>query len=271
MGVAFTHDDSNDLRTRIDQHEQKYPAQTPSGLISRRTYEIDYLGERYAEGVDEKRVEDVRLVIYGELSRSGLAPSTAKLAAETGLDPTEVESALARLAANRDIVLRRGQIVMAHPFATIPLGFSVMGRKTLWWGGCAWDSFAIAHLVPDEPEVLVATQCPQCGTAHAWQVSREGPPAGSQVAHFLVPTKQIWEDVVHSCHNQRIFCDSGCVNEWLRSTGNESGYEMDLSTLWRLARGWYAGRLDRGYVRREPLLAAEYFASVGLRGPFWGL
>ena len=46
---------------------------------------------------------------------------------------------------------------------------------------------------------------------------------------------------------------------------------MDLTTLWRLARGWYRGRLDRGYVRREPAEAAAYFRDVGLDGPFWGL
>ena len=45
---------------------------------------------------------------------------------------------------------------------------------------------------------------------------------------------------------------------------------MDLATLWRLARGWYAGRLERGYTRREPA-AARLFREVGLDGPFWGL
>ncbi|WP_236046507.1 hypothetical protein [Streptacidiphilus fuscans] len=46
---------------------------------------------------------------------------------------------------------------------------------------------------------------------------------------------------------------------------------MDLATLWRLARHWYAGRMDRGYQRRDPASAAAYFAEVGLHGPFWGL
>ena len=36
---------------------------------------------------------------------------------------------------------------MAHPFSTVPLGFSVMGNRTLWWGGCAWDSFALRRWV----------------------------------------------------------------------------------------------------------------------------
>jgi len=46
---------------------------------------------------------------------------------------------------------------------------------------------------------------------------------------------------------------------------------MDLATLWRLARGWYEGRLDRDYQRREPSQAREYFRAAGLSGPFWGL
>jgi hypothetical protein len=46
---------------------------------------------------------------------------------------------------------------------------------------------------------------------------------------------------------------------------------MDLATLWRLASGWYEGRLDADYERREPARALEYFRSVGLSGPFWNL
>jgi len=174
---------------------------------------------------------------------------------------------------HRDIVLGAGgAIVMAHPFATVPLGFSVMGAQTLWWGGCAWDAFAIPHLVPHEPSVLVATTCPGCGTAHAFVVQRDDPPPGrGQVAHFLTPTSRIWDDVVNSCAHQRIFCEEACVERWLAATGNERGYVMDLSTLWRLARDWYRGRLDRGYQRREPVAAKEYFRQVGLIGPFWGL
>ena len=81
----------------------------------------------------------------------------------------------------------------------------------------------------------------------------------------------MWDDVVHTCGHQRIFCDDLCVDAWLSQTQHDKGYVMDLETLWRLARGWYAGRLDRGYERRDPTSAAAYFADVGLTGPFWGL
>lgn len=216
--------------------------------------------------------EDVRLSVYQRLAATGQAPDVDQLAAEVGIGPDEARTALRALHDRRDLVLGAGgQVVLAHPFATIPLGFSVMGGHTLWWGGCAWDSFAIPHLVAAEPSVLVATTCPGCGAPHAFVVGRDEAPAGEQVAHFLTPASRIWDDVVHSCAHQRIFCGEPCVAAWLDRTGNARGYVMDLRTLWRLARGWYAGRLERGYRRREPVAAADYFRSVGLSGPFWGL
>ena len=217
-------------------------------------------------------VEDVRLAVYQHLANTGRAPEAEEIASAVAVSPGEARSALRALHEQRHVVLdEHGRIVMAHPFATIPLGFSVMGAATMWWGGCAWDSFAIPHLVPAEPSVLVATTCPGCGAAHAFVVERDQPPPGEQVAHFLTPTSRMWDDVVHTCAHQRIFCGEQCVADWLQRTGSERGYVMDLPTLWRFAAGWYAGRLERGYRRREPAAAAEYFRSVGLSGAFWGL
>ena len=206
--------------------------------------------------------EDVRLPVYRSFAATGRA-------AERGaLD----QRALRELHDQRHVVLGAdGAIVMAHPFSSVPLGFSVMGRDTLGWGGCAWDSFALAHLLPDEPDVLVATRCPGCDAALAWVVGRDAPPAGDEVAHFLTPAARMWDDVVRTCGHQRLFCREECVAAWLAQSGHERGYVMDLATLWRLARGWYAGRLERGYERREPSEAREYFRSVGLSGRFWGL
>jgi Alkylmercury lyase len=215
--------------------------------------------------------ERTRFAIYTHLADRGALPSTRALAEELDITQDEYDAALVELAAARHIVLKDGEVEMAHPFATRSFGFSVMGPRTLWWGGCAWDSFAIPHLVANSPEVLVATTCPACGTPHAWTVSNQAPPAGDQVAHFLTPAHRIWPDAAHACDNQLIFCSEGCVEDWLRRTGGERGYVMSLETLWRLAAHWYDGRLDTPYTRREPTAAAEYFRSVGLHGPFWGL
>jgi hypothetical protein len=228
-------------------------------------------------------LEDLRLAVYEGFAAQGRAPSTGALAERLGAPPAQVLDGLRELGHRRHLALadlspaddegsRAGdvQVLMAHPFSAVPLGFSVMGSRTLWWGGCAWDSFALPHVVPGERQVLVATTCPACGAAHAWPVDDEQPPQGDQVAHFLVPAARMWDDVVLTCRHQRIFCSGGCVERWLRETGNADGYVMDLATLWRLAAHWYDGRLDRGYVRREPAAAGEYLHSVGLTGPFWG-
>jgi hypothetical protein len=235
---------------------------------------MDQTGNPSAAAVnDDADDEDLRLAVYQTFAATGAEPTAAGLGSTVGSSVAEVRAGLRRLHDARHIVLdaEGDRILMAHPFASVPLGFSVMGSGTLWWGGCAWDSFALPHLLPAEPEVLVATRCPGCGTAHAWNVSRSAPPEGPQVAHFLTPAVWIWDDVVHTCANQRIFCGEACVEAWLAAEGETRGYVMDLATLWRLASRWYEGRLDRGYVRRDPSAAAAYFAEVGLAGGFWGL
>ena len=216
--------------------------------------------------------EAVRLAVYGGFVSDGRPPTLDEMAARLHIDPAAVTESLRHLHAARHVVLGAdGEIVMAHPFASVPLGFSVMGHDTLWWGGCAWDSFAIPQLVEDDPNVLVATQCPGCGKPLAWVINRESPPLGDEVAHFLVPMAQVWDEVVHTCSHQRLFCSVECVQRWADSAGLEPGYVMDLATLWRLASRWYEGRLEAGYQRREPDRARDYFREVGLTGPFWGL
>lgn len=225
------------------------------------------------QSLPQSAVEDVRLCVYSSFRSAGRAPDVDQLADACHLGLEHVHEALARLHESRDIVIgaNHDTVVMAHPFSSVPLGFAVMGGHTLWWGGCAWDSFAIPHLLVDQPDVLVATRCPACSVPHAFVVGRDEPPPGDQLAHFLTPVAQIWDDVVQSCRHQQIFCDSSCLTSWLDRRGYREGYVMDLTTLWRLAQGWYAGRLERGYTRREPTAAAAYFAEVGLTGSFWGL
>jgi hypothetical protein len=204
---------------------------------------------------DGVNAEDLRLAVYRTFAGTGRAPDTGQLAGQLQASLPEVTGGLKELASARHLVLGdQGQIVMAHPFSAVPLGFSVMGTGTLWWGGCAWDSFAVPHLLPAEGEVLVATSCPACRSPHAWNVGSHRPPDGGQVAHFLVPAPRMWDDVVHTCRHQRIFCSEDCVSAWLDATGSAPGYLLDL-----------------GYTSRDPSQASDYLRSVGLSGPFWGL
>jgi len=216
-------------------------------------------------------LEDLRLAIYRGFSATGALPPITELAAISG-GADALVAGLAELAERRHVVLDdAGELAMAHPFATRSFGFSVMSATTLWWGGCAWDSFAIPNLVPSAGDVLVATRCPTCDTALAWVVGRNGPPVGTAVAHFLVPVARMWNDVIHTCTHQRLFCADACIDRWLAASGETEGDRLAIDTLWHLAAHWYDGRLERGYQRRQPTEAKDYLRSVGLRGAFWGL
>ena len=172
---------------------------------------------------------------------------------QLGADVQEVAAGLDELARGRHLALGDdGQIVMAHPFSAVPLGFSVMGARTLWWGGCAWDSFALPHLLPGEDEVLVATRCPACGRPHAWSVGRQRPPDGGQVAHFLVPAARMWDDVVHTCAHQRLFCSEDCVERL--AGGHRFGPRLRDGPRHAVAAG-------RALVRRAGWTAATSGAS----------
>jgi hypothetical protein len=214
--------------------------------------------------------KDVRFRIYDSFAENGVAPTLEDLAEHTSLEVSKIQVVLQDLAASRHIVIdEQHRILMAHPFSSISLGFSVMGSDTLWWGGCAWDSFALPNLL--STEVVVATTCLNCSQAHSWRVDPNTPPQGQQIAHFLIPTNRMWDDVIHTCGNQRIFCNESCLNTWLEASANVYGYSMDLETLWNLSRSWYEGRLNYDYERREPSSAMEYFKSAGLCGEFWGI
>ena len=213
--------------------------------------------------------ERLRLELYREFAATGRPPTVDALADALDQTPAAIADGLEALAEAHHVVLRDGQIVLAHPFASINFGFSVMGERTLYWGGCAWDAFAIPHLVDAEPSALIATQCPACGAPHAWVVDRAGPPTGEQVVHFPTEAARVWDDVVRTCSRQRIFCDRDCVDRWSASTGVPVGSVFDLATLWRLAARWYEGRLDSPYERRDPATAVAFFVEVGLPRAFY--
>ena len=76
--------------------------------------------------------KEIRLYIYKQFGELGTAPGVSQISKrfEISEDQTKVE--LQKLAEARHIAINdKFEIVMAHPFSSIPLGFSVMGANTL--------------------------------------------------------------------------------------------------------------------------------------------
>lgn len=74
---------------------------------------------------------DVRLAVYRSFADTAACPDAAGLAVALGADADSVRNSLCCLAVARHVVLDNAErVALAHPFAAVPLGFSVMGSST---------------------------------------------------------------------------------------------------------------------------------------------
>jgi hypothetical protein len=93
----------------------------------------------WQNGMGVMDTEELRLAVYRAFAWTGQAPRVAELAEQCGADVQAVRAGLAELARARHLVLDAGgAIIMAHPFSAVPLGFSVMGARTLWRFAAHW-------------------------------------------------------------------------------------------------------------------------------------
>jgi len=59
------------------------------------------------------------------------------------------------------------------------------------------------------------------------------------------------------------------VDDWCRRRALTRGGLVTLDQCWRMAQGWYAGRMEPGWRGRTPAEAQAVLEGVGLKGPFW--
>ncbi|NNM03730.1 MAG: hypothetical protein HKO65_01405, partial [Gemmatimonadetes bacterium] len=59
------------------------------------------------------------------------------------------------------------------------------------------------------------------------------------------------------------------VRRWCGQRSLEPGEIVPLGQCWELAKRWYEGREELGWVRESPYEVLEVFRGVGLHGPFW--
>ena len=61
------------------------------------------------------------------------------------------------------------------------------------------------------------------------------------------------------------------AERWMAARGMPRGAFLSVEQQWRLARAWYADRLDPRFRRRTAEEAEALFAEIGMTGPFWSL
>jgi hypothetical protein len=59
------------------------------------------------------------------------------------------------------------------------------------------------------------------------------------------------------------------VDRWCVQHRTAHGSVASIEQVWRLARAWYADRLDEEWSPRSPETMERLFADAGLFGEFW--
>ena len=170
------------------------------------------------------------------------------MAATTASRRPSSSAALAELAVARHIVLRDGEVEMAHPVRDAVVRVLGHGSADALVGrlrvGC------LCHPAPRARCARGPRRDDLPGVRHAARVGGDATSPrrrAKQVAHFLVPVHDIWPDAAHACENQLIFCSEECVDTWLERTGNERGYVHVAGDV--VATGARAGTRG-GWIRR---------------------
>lgn len=140
--------------------------------------------------------EDVGLrnATYRAFVELGRAPTSAELAASTGLGADAVRVGWRRLHDAHALVLDgAGALRMANPFSAVPTPFRVQAAGRSWYANCAWDAFGIGAAL--RVDCRIECECADCGDPIRIEVRDRRPDDESFVFHVLVPARSWWQDV----------------------------------------------------------------------------
>ena len=137
-----------------------------------------------------------KLAIYEHFAAVGSRPSVADIAARLGAAVPLVRGVLARLRAQRVLVLEPDgeSIRMAPPFSGVPTQHRVTSGGVSYYANCAWDALGIPAAL--RRPATVHSRCEQSLEPLELEVSAAGPRACDWLFHCVVPAAQWWDDIV---------------------------------------------------------------------------
>jgi hypothetical protein len=138
----------------------------------------------------------VRRYVYEAALARGRLPLLAEASEHLRTPLADVLDAFRRLAAARVLVLQLegGEILMASPFSAVPTPFVVELPGYSCFGNCIWDALGIAAMTGQDARIVTA--CADCGTAMEVTVANGALKNAEGLAHFAVPARRWWEDIV---------------------------------------------------------------------------
>ena len=136
----------------------------------------------------------LRNTTYALFAQRGRAPTTAEVAAQSGMTTIDVQRGWKRLHAQHALVLDdTGEIRMANPFSAVPTAHRVEADGRSWYANCAWDAFGICAVL--DADGRIDTTCPDCGEPIVVDVRDGRPDDEGLVFHSLVDAAHWWDDI----------------------------------------------------------------------------
>jgi hypothetical protein len=141
--------------------------------------------------------QQVRSSVFDGLMRNARPPSFDELATRLGRAAEDIRESFRRLAGAHVFILQdTGDLMAANPFAAIPTPFRVAANGRNYSAMCIWDSLGIPAMLNTDAEVR--TTCGDCNTEMVLAVRDGELQRVDGMAHFAVPAKQWWQNIVYS-------------------------------------------------------------------------
>ena len=139
---------------------------------------------------------DVRMHVFQTAAATGSVPQAPAIAAALGAPTARVTEALARLAADKVLILAPNSTTIwsANPFCAVRSGFRVVARGITYWGICIWDALGIVAAISAD-EAAVSAPCGDCGEQLHMSIAGGELARAEGVIHFAVPAKRWWENI----------------------------------------------------------------------------
>lgn len=147
--------------------------------------------------IDEQDT-NVRIAVYDLTLSRGAPPAVLDLAEALDLPRDEVRLSLERLATAKAFVLQpeSREVLMAAPFSAVPTPFAVYVGDRLYFGNCIWDALGIPAMMKRDARIEASCGC--CGDAMRLAVHAGSLEPFEGLAHFAVPARLWWQDIVFS-------------------------------------------------------------------------
>ena len=141
---------------------------------------------------------DIRNLTYRMFVDLGRAPTSDEVAAPARSTRDDVIAVWRALHDEHALVLDSAMtgIRMANPFSAVPTAYRVQAGGRSWYANCAWDAVGICAAL--RTNGTVETQCPDCGSPIALEISDQRPDDQTLLFHCLVPAAHWWDDIVYT-------------------------------------------------------------------------